>query len=810
MKAKMLAVIAALALAAAFLPAAQANRPRSQPAEAPWPMFRHDALHTGRSPYLGPMSPVLKWRYATGGPITSSPAISAGGMIYVGSHDGYIYAINRSGGPGWRFATGAAVESSPAIGSDGTVYVGSNDCHLYAINPNGTLQWRYATVGRVRSSPVIAADGTIYVASDAIIGVNPDGTPILGADDPYLYAINPDGTLKWRRDISRMPPRLEAYSSPAIGPDGTVYVGTPTGELMAFNPDGSTKWECWMVSAHVNSSPAVAADGYLWVGCEVKGVVFGITPDGSLDIFVPLPYDSDVTSSPAIAADGTVYFGVDAPEYGYPFIEGYLAAVDPANMGPWDDLKWSYVADGAVDSSPAIGADGTVYFGSLDGYIYAVTADGHLRWRYRTGGGVYSSPAIGPDCTLYVGSNDGYLYAIQNGVTLQNGVDSYTGSEDTYIHQYSPNRSYCSENQFQVGYKQQHAALLHFDLSEIPVDARVVDASLELYATGWSGSRMNIDAFAIRRETELCEATWSEAHSGAPWAEAGCNGAADRSTRPFDWIIATGPRRWYRLDMTNLVGGWVQDPSTNRGILLREESTSTSLFYFASAQNEAAQLRPKLVVVYTVSSAPAPTPTPTETPTPTPLPPEGTVTLQYGTDGYTGSEDTYIYQYAPETNYHTQHLLEVGYKQQHAVLMRFDLSSAIPSGATVTRAGLEIYAAGWSGSELTIDAFRVLRGYSFSEATWKEAWTGFAWVVPGCNDTVADRSGVPESSVTARGPRHWYEFDLTNLVQAWADGSQDNFGVLLRAASASTGLFYLASNEGDVVEQRPRLVVSYR
>ena len=72
MRARMFAVIAALALAAALLPAAIASGTRTQPVDAPWPMFHHDAQHTGQSPYLGPMSPVLKWRYATGGAITSS------------------------------------------------------------------------------------------------------------------------------------------------------------------------------------------------------------------------------------------------------------------------------------------------------------------------------------------------------------------------------------------------------------------------------------------------------------------------------------------------------------------------------------------------------------------------------------------------------------------------------------------------------------------------------------------------------------------------------------------------------------------
>ena len=58
------------------------------------------------------------------------------------------------------------IESSPAIASDGTIYVGSDDNKLYAIYPNGTLKWTYTTGDLIESSPAIASDGTIYVGSD--------------------------------------------------------------------------------------------------------------------------------------------------------------------------------------------------------------------------------------------------------------------------------------------------------------------------------------------------------------------------------------------------------------------------------------------------------------------------------------------------------------------------------------------------------------------------------------------------------------------------------------------------------------------
>jgi len=77
-----------------------------------------------------------------------------------------------------------------------------------------------------------------------------------------------------------------------------------------------------------------------------------------------------------------------------------------------NNAKWSLLTGDAVYSSPAIGADGTVYIGSHDQQLRAVNQDGTLKWAFATGGRVYSSPAIGVDGTVYIGSDDGYLYAL--------------------------------------------------------------------------------------------------------------------------------------------------------------------------------------------------------------------------------------------------------------------------------------------------------------------------------------------------------------------------------------------------------------
>jgi outer membrane protein assembly factor BamB len=80
-----------------------------------------------------------------------------------------------------------------------------------------------------------------------------------------------------------------------------------------------------------------------------------VTPDGRLRWRYPT--DAAVASSPAIAADGTVFVGSD---------DGMIHSI--ASDGT---RRWAYRTGGTVFSSPAIAPDGTVYVGSADGRLYA-------------------------------------------------------------------------------------------------------------------------------------------------------------------------------------------------------------------------------------------------------------------------------------------------------------------------------------------------------------------------------------------------------------------------------------------------------
>ena len=346
-------------------------------ADSPWPKFHGNSKNTGQSPYVGPQTNRLKWSYQTGSHIRSSPAIGNDGVVYVGSLDNKLYAVNPDGSLKWSYLTGYNVSSSPAIGSDGTIYVGSSDYKLYAINPDGSLKWSYQTGGSIYlSSPAIGSDGVVYV----------------GSLDNKLYALNPDGTLKWSYQTGGA-----ISSSPAIGSDGTVYVGSSDYKLYAVNPDGTLNWS-YQTGDVIYSSPAIGNDGTVYVGSNDKKL-YALNPDGSLK----WSYQTGgyIYSSPAIGSDGTVYVGS---------FDFKLYAVNPDGT-----LKWSYqTGERIFYISPAIGSDGTVYVGSHDNKIYAVNPDGTLKWSYQTGGGISSSPAIGNDGTVYVGSSDYKLYAFQD------------------------------------------------------------------------------------------------------------------------------------------------------------------------------------------------------------------------------------------------------------------------------------------------------------------------------------------------------------------------------------------------------------
>jgi hypothetical protein len=129
-----------------------------------WPTFRHDLTHTGYSTSTVPLTNQLLWNYTTGNSVAySSPAV-VNGVVYVGSEDDYVYALDAATGAYiWSYKTGNKVDSSPAL-ANGVVYVGSEDDNVYALGaiavpefPNLALDFSLVAFMSCASFGVVAA-----------------------------------------------------------------------------------------------------------------------------------------------------------------------------------------------------------------------------------------------------------------------------------------------------------------------------------------------------------------------------------------------------------------------------------------------------------------------------------------------------------------------------------------------------------------------------------------------------------------------------------------------------------------------------
>jgi alpha-tubulin suppressor-like RCC1 family protein len=366
------------------------------PASAPWGTGNHDNQRAGRSASRGPLQPLVKWSTRVQG-MPGSPVVSSNGTIYVPTGmlnrdtTGYLYALRPDGSEIWNTSfSGLPSCTAPALVADGTIYVHMNGGEgnqvalerMEAVTTNGYTKFIFYfndVVGSYTtptpSTPAVASDGTIYV----------------GSMDTRLYAINPDGTLKWRRTLSvssiNVSPALPhaenaIYTSDAgstlgsfntagntnwlrsyddgggstagqisIAPDGTVYVSDKWNkQLVAFDPNGNEKWR-YTLTDYLNCTPALAADGTIYVCADG---LYAINPNGSLKWKAGNALFTE--ASPILSADGLIFWRESFKLYGFTSAgqQKWVAAVPPAVTG--------------ATPTPALARDGTLYSPQPDAF----------------------------------------------------------------------------------------------------------------------------------------------------------------------------------------------------------------------------------------------------------------------------------------------------------------------------------------------------------------------------------------------------------------------------------------------------------
>lgn len=382
-----------------------------------WSKFHGNAQNTGAvgSWALSSVAQgIADWQsFANGAILLTSPALgpvnpeNAEFSLFVGSQDGSLYAFSgNTGAPLWSFPTRGAIDSSPAVSQDGIVYVGSDDRKVYAVDAeDGTRVAVSATLdGPVSSSPAIGADGFLYVGTDA--------------PGRRFYKLNPHTLATvWSVQVGVN----GIVNCAAFSNDGSVvYFGARDGNAYALQVADGTAVAGWPVNLGTDvfaSSPVVDSAGNIYI-VNSAGVVHSLTAAGvtrwTRDLGVP------IFATPALAADGAgvptaLYVATCDISTGND--TSGVFSLDPAT----GTVAWRYPdlsVPGTptitpISSSPAIGKDGTIYVGIWSGDVLALSPTGTLLWSLDTGDIVESSPAIGRDGKLYVGNHSGGIYAIR-------------------------------------------------------------------------------------------------------------------------------------------------------------------------------------------------------------------------------------------------------------------------------------------------------------------------------------------------------------------------------------------------------------
>jgi len=344
-----------------------------------WPSYRGGPALQGVAPGSLAGDLELAWTFEAGGAITSSPVV-AGGLVYFGSDDYHVYALDAATGEKrWSFATEDIIEAPPLV-HEGAVYIGSSDYFFYALDAaTGALRWKAETDDKILGSAnwVRAAEGA--------------GTwVVVGSYDTFLYC-------------------FEAKS-------------------------GAKKW-AYQTQNYVNGTPAIADGKIVFGGCDAAlHVVSAATGEGA----EPLELGSDCHVAGSVAlAGGRAYFGhygnafvcVDLAEEklvwayestNHAFFSSAAIGADRVVFGGRDkqvhcverdtgEAIWIFRTGRKVDASPVIAGD-KVVVGSGDGVLYVLALeDGAEVWKYEIGRSIFSSPAV-VGGRIYVGANDSRLY----------------------------------------------------------------------------------------------------------------------------------------------------------------------------------------------------------------------------------------------------------------------------------------------------------------------------------------------------------------------------------------------------------------
>ena len=329
-------------------------------------IYLSNSTYAKKTTYVYAVTPDGKEKWKVQVPVEeSSPALDGTfSTLYIGGSDNNLYAIDTGTGTiKWKLdlsqgiGGGSLQLTTPAVGSDGTIFVSTKVNFLMAVTKDGKLKWRGTidSFQSYRNSPGLGPDGSVYVGGNTFGNYS-------NPDKYYLYAFDgtapgPDVSQKWNFKLDSI---IDA--APSISSDGTIYIGVKHGSVYAINPDGSLKWKFSpQSSASFDVSTAIGSDGTIYAlgnDSGQAGILYAVTPDTGTQKW-SYKLMSTASGSPIVGPNDDVYF-VD--------LRGNLYSVDKSGKE-----NWVFKINGNIKVSPALSPDNKViYVATVDGTLQAI------------------------------------------------------------------------------------------------------------------------------------------------------------------------------------------------------------------------------------------------------------------------------------------------------------------------------------------------------------------------------------------------------------------------------------------------------
>ena len=342
--------------------------------------------------FRGPARPTISWEFQVpDGGYLNQPVAAKDGTIYFGASNETtgvprLFAVNPDGVEKWRYnneVAGHGVPTTPAVSDDSAVYFGHLSSWITALNPNGTLRWQF-DASRVNG-----------------VGVDEDGGISFTSNNKVITRVGPNGSEKWQI----FNPAAFDATPLAIPGDKDIYLGFNEINGMPYfyrlkGDDGTIVWQRRVSSDQLYQAPYdpvfdKATDKF-YTATTAGHIISVNRSDGAIESHLFSP-GASATTKVAVFGD-ILIVGVNFPYN--PASGSVVFGLNKADKS----VEWTFQVDSPVNKQIAVDADGNLYFATRAGRLYSLDKNGQERWVLDLGAPTDLYPILGENA-VFIGVN---------------------------------------------------------------------------------------------------------------------------------------------------------------------------------------------------------------------------------------------------------------------------------------------------------------------------------------------------------------------------------------------------------------------